>query len=103
MLDKPPHPVTVTCPQLAPPHIPYISSSTPLPADCPKASVIKMARSSFAPALVVVAVMLLGVVQAQTTSKNVHDQCMSYFGGLGKEGIVDVSANQDWIIVLYIL
>lgn len=50
-----------------------------------------MARSSFSPALVVVAVMLLGSVQAQTTSKTVHEQCMSYFGGLGKQGIVDVS------------
>lgn len=42
-----------------------------------------MARTSYiSAALVLVAVMLFGAVQAQ-----VFDQCMSYYGGLGPEGI----------------
>lgn len=45
-----------------------------------------MARTSYiSAALVFVAVMLFGAVQAQ-----VFDQCMSYYGGLGPEGIQEV-------------
>lgn len=50
-----------------------------------------MARSSFSTAAVLVAVLLVGSAYAQTTSKGIHEQCMTYFGGLGgKEGITKV-------------
>lgn len=50
-----------------------------------------MARSSLSSVTVLVAVLLVGSAYAQTTKSGVHDQCMSYFGGLGgKEGITQL-------------
>jgi hypothetical protein len=55
----------------------------------PSVKLFKMARTSYISfALLMVAVMLFGTVQAQMV-----DQCMSYYGGLGPEGIQQVSAR----------